>query len=78
LANAFRKEIALSGDVQGDAFKALAAHLANFDLAYGPGEARAGFNVGDGGAGLEAIGAEPKSLSALSSWVRKAVVTGQA
>jgi CRISPR system Cascade subunit CasC len=77
LANAFRKEVPLAGDVHREAFKALISHLASFDLAYGAAEARAGFSVGEGRVGLDAIKAELKTMAGLSAWVKNTVATGQ-
>jgi CRISPR system Cascade subunit CasC len=78
LANAFRNEIPLKGDVGKEALKALSAHALSFDLTYGPAEVRAGFSVGDGLQNLEAMKAAPKTLAGLSDWVRNAIRTGQA
>ena len=78
LANAFRKEIPLKGDVGKEALKALSEHALSFDLTYGPAEVRAGFSVGDGLQNLEAMKAAPKTLAGLSDWVRNAIRTGQA
>jgi CRISPR system Cascade subunit CasC len=78
LANAFRKEIALTGDVEKEALKALSEHLAGFDLSYGPSEARAGFCVGEGASALEPMRAAPKTLFGLADWVRNAIAKGQA
>ncbi len=78
LANAFRKEIALRGDVEKEALKALSAHLSSFDLTYGPAEVRAGFCVGEGRETLDAMKAGPKTMAELSAWVKKAIVAGQA
>ena len=78
LANAFRNEVPLKGDVGKEALKALSEHMLSFDLTYGPAEVRAGFCVGDGLRNLEAMKAVPKTLAGLSDWVRTAIGTGQA
>jgi len=77
LSNAFRKAIGLQGDVQHDAFKALGQHLANFDMTYGPSEARVGFCLGDDGASLEAMNAQPKTLAGVAAWVKNAIQAGR-
>ena len=78
LANAFRNEVPLKGDVGKEALKAMSEHVLSFDLTYGPAEVRAGFCVGDGLRNLEAMKAVPKTLAGLSDWVRTAIGTGQA
>ncbi len=78
LANAFRNEVPLKGDVGKEAMKALSEHMLSFDLTYGPAEVRAGFCVGGGLQNLEAMKAVPKTLAGLSDWVRTAIGTGQA
>jgi len=77
LANAFRKEVPLSGDIHQEAFKAMSAHLAGFDLTYGDHEQRAGFCVGDSGQGLQSMKARPMTLDGVSAWVKNAIVMGQ-
>ncbi len=78
LANAFRNEVPLKGDVGKEALKAMSEHVLSFDLTYGPAEVRAGFCFGDGLRNLKAMKAVPKTLAGLSDWVRTAIGTGQA
>jgi CRISPR system Cascade subunit CasC len=78
LANAFRKEVPLRGDVQLTASKALSDYLADFDRTYGAEEVRAGFCMGEGHANLDAMKAEPKTISELSAWVKDVIITGEA
>jgi len=78
LSNAFRKDVALRGDVHKGALKALSEHLAGFDKTYGASEIRAGFCVGEGHEILEAMKAVPKTMAGLSAWVKSAIASGQA
>jgi CRISPR system Cascade subunit CasC len=78
LANAFRKEVPLKGDVGKEALNALIAHMQGFDLTYGPAEVRAGFSIGGSPGAIEAVNAAPKTLAGLADWVKNAIVTGEA
>jgi CRISPR system Cascade subunit CasC len=78
LANAFRKEVPLRGDVQFTASRALCDYLADFDRTYGSEEVRAGFCMGEGHANIEAMKAEPKTIGELSAWVKDLIIAGEA